>query len=233
VNCAEVLSTLSTASLRDMTPDSPVMAHCANCAECSRVTTIVRQQEYEAATTLNGLAPMSNPIALAEQAVERSRRRKLGRVAVMMTGTALVATIWIASWLTIIPALNRGDAVRASSLRTETIPLSCLSPQQAADIINPYVRSRGSTYYTPTTGIAAITIRGTAAEIAKSRDLLHEFETDPGAACRPSSVTPASPAPEAVTEGAAGGAAGGVAGSMVPELAGDPAGKVATKPKTK
>ena len=183
MTCAEVLATLSTASLREMTSDSAVMAHCGTCPDCARVTTMVREKEYEAATVLNGLSPMSNPIAVAEQSVITSKRRGVGRVAVMISGTALVVTIWIAASLTVIPALNHADARRSSGLRTETVPLTCLSPQQAADIINPYVRSHGSTYYIPTTGIAAITVRGTAEELAKSRNLIHDFESDPNAAC--------------------------------------------------
>ncbi|HVS60697.1 MAG TPA: hypothetical protein VHE82_08420 [Gemmatimonadaceae bacterium] len=101
----------------------------------------------------------------------------------MISGAALVATIWIAASVTVIPALNRADANIARRLRTETMQLSCLSPQQAADIINPYVRSHGSTYYIPTTGISAITVRGTAEELAKSRNLIRDFESDPKAAC--------------------------------------------------
>jgi hypothetical protein len=183
MTCTEVLATLSTASLREMTPDSPVMVHCDTCPDCARVTTILRDREYEAATVLNGLPPMSNPIAVAEQSVLTSKRRRLGRVAVMISGAALVATIWIAASVTVVPALNRADANIATRLQTETMQLSCLSPQQAADIINPYVRSHGSTYYIPTTGISAITVRGTAEERAKSRNLIHDFESDPKAAC--------------------------------------------------
>jgi hypothetical protein len=183
MTCAEALKTLSTASLRDMAPDSEVMLHCETCADCARVTTVLRDKEYEAASVLNGLPPMSNPMMVAERSVETSRRRRMGRVAVIASGTALVATIWIAAWLTVIPALNVADARRVVSLHTETIPLSCLSPQQAADIINPYIRSHGSAYYVPSTGISAITVRGTAQELAKSRDLIHDFESDPNAAC--------------------------------------------------
>jgi hypothetical protein len=62
--------------------------------------------------------------------------------------------------------------------------LTCLSPQQAADLINPYVRSHGSNWYIPKSGISVITIRGTGDELAKSRDLIAQFETDPGAACK-------------------------------------------------
>jgi hypothetical protein len=184
MNCAQVLSTLSTASLRDMTPDSDVMVHCDTCPDCARVTTILRDREYEAATVLNGLPPMSNPISVAEQSVMTSKRRFLGRMAVIASGTALVATIWIAASLTIIPALNVADARRVPPpLATETMSLRCLSPQQAADIINPYVRSHGSTYYIPTTGISAIAVRGTPEELSKARSLIHDFEGDPKAAC--------------------------------------------------
>ncbi len=183
MTCEDCLSALATASLRDMTPDSAVMQHCATCPDCARVTTVLREKEYETATVLNTLSPMSNPLTVAENAVGIAQRRRMGRVVVMMTGAALVATIWIVAATLVIPALDRGDIRNASTLRTETMQLSCLTPRQAADIINPYVRSRGSTYYVPSTGIAAITVRGRPDELAKSRDLIAHFERDPSAAC--------------------------------------------------
>ena len=145
---------------------------------------MVRAQEYEAATILNNLRPMSDPVALAQHSVASSRRRKMGTVAVVITGAALVATTWIAASLTIIPALNKADSRQAASLRTETIPLSCLSPQQAGDIISPYVRSQGSSFYVPNSGIRAITVRGNVYEISSAREIIGQFENDPGAACR-------------------------------------------------
>jgi hypothetical protein len=183
MTCAEVLETLSTASLRDMPADSAVMVHCAACPDCARVTTLLREKEYEAASVLNGLPPMSNPITLAEESVVTSKRRRAGRIAVIGTGAALVATIWIAASLTIFPELIHSDSP-PSELRTESMQLTCLSPQQAADLINPYVRSHGSNWYIPKSGISVITIRGTGDELAKSRDLIAQFETDPGAACK-------------------------------------------------
>src|SRR4051812_1100718 len=102
MTCAEVLSTLSTTSLRDMTADSPVMAHCASCPDCARVTTALRDREYVAASVLNGLPPLSNPIAIAQQSVVIAKRRRLGSFAVLAAGTALAATIWIAASLSII-----------------------------------------------------------------------------------------------------------------------------------
>jgi hypothetical protein len=184
MTCGECLSELATGSLRELPSDSAVMLHCATCPDCSRLTTLLREREYNAANVLNNLSPMSNPITLAESSVRTAHRRRIGRVVVMLSGAALVITIWIAMATIFVPAMNRADLNTSSALRTETIPLSCLSPQQAADIINPYVRSRGSTYYLPTSGISAITVRGNATEVAKSRNLIRDFENDPAAACR-------------------------------------------------
>ena len=189
MTCAECLSELATGSLREMPSDSAVMLHCATCPDCSRLTTLLREREYNAANVLNNLPPMSNPITVAETSVRTAQRRRVGRVLVMLSGAALVITIWIAAATIFIPAMNRADLNTSSTLRTETIPLSCLSPQQAADIINPYVRSQGSTYYVPTSGISAITVRGNASEVAKSRNLIRDFENDPAAACRNTKAT--------------------------------------------
>jgi len=195
MTCEECLSELATGSLREMPPDSSVMLHCATCPDCSRLTTLLRDREYSAANVLNDLPPMSNPITVAETSVRTAHRRRTGRVVVMLSGAALVVTIWIAAATTILPALRGADAGTGSALRTETIPLRCLSPQQAADIIDPYIRTRGSIYYVPTSGISAITVRGNASQLAKSRELLATFEEDPAAACR---STPAAMAVKAM-----------------------------------
>jgi hypothetical protein len=172
---------------------------------------------------------MSNPVTLAEKSVVTSKRRRVGRIAVIGTGAALVATVWIAASLTIIPQLNQADARVASELRTETIQLNCLSPQQAADIINPYVRSRRSTYYIPTSGISAITVRGNANELAKSRDLIAQFETDPGAACKMRGGADIKSAADAMAPAIAGEV---VRGIMLGEATSAPPAKVADKVPT-
>ncbi len=183
MTCEECLSELATGSLREMAGDSTVMQHCATCPDCSRLTTLLRDREYNAANVLNNLPPMSNPITLAETAVTTAHRRRVGRVVVMISGAALVVTIWFSAATLILPAM-RSNGRTASTLLTETIPLSCLSPQQAADIIDPYLRTAGSLYFVPKSGISAITVRGTAAQLNKSKDLIRNFESDPAAACR-------------------------------------------------
>ena len=214
MTCEECLSELATGSLRDLPSDSAVMRHCVTCPDCSRLTTLLRDREYEAATVLNNLPPMSNPLTVAEMSVHTAQRRRVGRVVVMISGAALAITIWIAAATTIFPRLNPvGHQVASSVLRTETMPLTCLSPQQAADIINPYVRSRGSTYYMPTSGISAITVRGTADELAKSKSLIQEFEKDPTAACRNGPADVFKRLQQQLIEANGGGSAPVIAGS--------------------
>jgi len=186
MNCKECLSALKTESLRDMTVDSEVMQHCATCPECARVTTMVRDREYEVATVLNSLPPMSNPLLVAETAGATAHRRRIGGLVVMASAVVGAIIVWIVSATMVIPGLQRAGVIGGTApgvLRTETITLSCLSPQQAGDIINPYVRSGGSRYFIPSSGIAAITVRAMPDEIAKSRTLIRKFERDPSAAC--------------------------------------------------
>src|SRR5687767_552166 len=136
MTCKECLAALETESLREMTPDSPVMQHCARCPDCARVTTMLRDREYETATVLNTLPPMSSPLAVGEAAVRTAQRRRVGRVAVMISGAALVVTLLIVAVTIVYPAFEDGDT-RLAGVRTETMQLSCLSPQQARDIIGP------------------------------------------------------------------------------------------------
>lgn len=227
MNCQECLAVLETGSLRELMPDSPVYAHASTCPDCARVTTLLRDREYEAATMFNNLGSTMHPATVAEHAIALSRRRRIGKIVTMMTGTALAATIWLAAQFTFIPMMNRADESNARTLHTETIPLHCLSPVQASDIINPYVRSHGSTYYVPSSGLGAITVRGTLGEISKSRELISEFENDASAACRASGAgfngnAPVTPGP--VTTGPV--TTGPV--TTAPVLAGD---KLPSEPK--
>ncbi len=188
MTCEECLSALETESLRNTSPDSAVMEHCATCPDCARVTTMVRDKEYETATILNSLPPMSNPLTVAETAGRTAQRRRVGGFVVTLSAIVGVVIIWVVSATMVVPGLHRagviGSAPTTGRMRTETMQLTCLSPQQAADIINPYVRDHGSAYYLPSSGISAITVRGTPEELAKSRDLISHFERDPNAACR-------------------------------------------------
>src|SRR5258705_4481084 len=108
MTCEECLSALETESLREMTADSAVMQHRATCPECARVTTMVRDREYETATILNSLPPMSNPLMVAETAGLTAHRRRVGRVVVVGSAIAGGLILWVVLGAMIVPGPHSG-----------------------------------------------------------------------------------------------------------------------------
>ena len=184
MNCRDCLEEMATGSLRELTADSPVSRHAASCPDCGPLLTQLRDREYAAATALNTLPPLSNPITVAENAARLSRRRRLGGVVTTIAAIALALSIWFAAD-TVVPDLRRAARNQMPVLFSETLPLSCLSPDQAGEIVEPYLRSNGSAYYTAP-GVAAITLRATSRELAAARNVLKEFDNDRKSSCHAS-----------------------------------------------
>ena len=184
MDCRECLEELATGSLRELTSESPVFRHAGSCPDCGPLLTQLRDREYAAATTLNNLPPLSNPITVAETAGRLSRRRRMGRVVTTIAAVALAISVWFAAD-TMIPDFKRAARNQIPILHTATIPLSCLSSDQAGEIIEPYIRSHGSAYY-PTAGVAAITVRATSIELAEVRNVLKDFDNDRRSSCHAS-----------------------------------------------
>jgi hypothetical protein len=180
MNCHECLEELATGSLRELAPESPVSRHAANCPDCGPLLTQLRDREYQAATVLNTLPPLSDPVIVAENSGRLARRRRLGSVVVTLMAIALGLTIWFAADTMIS---DFGHSQFNDNLRTETISLSCLTPEQAGQIISPYVRARGSMYYVGPPGVAAITVHGTPSELSQVRTLLRNFDNSRNASC--------------------------------------------------
>ncbi len=180
MNCRDCLEELATGSLRELTPESAVSRHAANCPDCGPLLTQLRDREYQAATVLNNLPPLSDPLVVAESSGRLARRRRLGGVVVTLMSIALGLTIWFAADTMIS---DFGHSQFTSDLRTETISLSCLTPDQAGEVISPYVRSHGSTYYVGPPGVSAITVRATPSELAQVRTLLRNFDNSRNASC--------------------------------------------------
>lgn len=181
MNCRKCLDELATGSLRELTQESAVSRHAASCPDCGPLLTQLRDREYQAATVLNNLPPLSDPILVAHTSARLARRRRIGRVVVTLTAIALALTIWFAADTMVTDFGAKPFSVDV--LRTETIALSCLSPEQAGEIISPYVRSNGSTYYVPPAGVSAITVRATPRELGQVRALLRDFDSGRNTTC--------------------------------------------------
>lgn len=175
IGCRECLSAASTADLGDMQPPSAIGLHCATCPDCARVITEVRDRETQIASALGQLRMTGYPAMLAEQAVASSRRLTArfwrgGLFAAFVT-TAMVG---IANGL--IPAYEREVQIAlGGDMVTETIKLSCITPQQASDLATPLLRSGKPALYTAR-DISAVTVRGVRREFAAAKAAIKEFD---------------------------------------------------------
>jgi hypothetical protein len=103
----------------------------------------------------------------------------------------LAATIWIAVVRVVLPSARATAEMTTSHQVTETLTLKCLSPEQAGELISPYVRSNGSLYYLPKSSLQVITVRATPGEMTAVKALLSRFDTAPAGSC--SVAPPAAP----------------------------------------
>src|SRR5256714_13386302 len=136
MNCQECLEELATGSLRELSADSSVSRHAATCPDCGPLLTQLRDREYQAATILNTLPPISDPIIVAETAGKLSQRRRMGGVVVTLASVALGLSIWFAA-VTLVPGVFDGGGGGGGLLKGIN-PVSWLCPQQAGGGHHPY-----------------------------------------------------------------------------------------------
>jgi len=186
--CAECLSAISTSSLSQLGPGSAVAVHCETCAECSRTAYELRYAEYRLAAALNDMKPRTEPMEIADTAVNDSellRRKKIGKLLRVGLAAALVVTAWVGVDQ-LGPRLQRGLG-SPGEIETETMELSCLTPAQASELVTPYLRSNGAAVYLHEQP-RAITMRGIHRELEQARSQLIHFEYPPGCSL-PASAT--------------------------------------------
>ena len=167
--CTECLEAIATSRLSDLHANPLVQAHCATCAQCSQVANEVSYAEKRLAMTLSELRPGVPSYGVASGAItgaERMRRRGVARWirrGLAAFGAFLLATYFIEKRSVPPP------------LETKTVPLMCITPEAATDIVTPYLRASGSAVWSAR-GVRAITVRGTHVETEKVLSLLDAFE---------------------------------------------------------
>jgi hypothetical protein len=182
VNCQECLEALSTASITELEQNKPVRLHYSACAECSRVVRLVANGERDLAAVLNGIPSRVVATVTAETAIAVAARKKTARILSIVFAALVVVILW-ATWMqVIVPSIEVAAELSRSKLITETTELRCISPEQAGDLISPYVRSNGSAYYIVKAPVNTITVRATREEMINVRILLTRFDNG-GAVC--------------------------------------------------
>lgn len=180
MNCEEYLLMIETASVGEIEQSTRIREHAASCEDCTRVIRLIAESEHDLAAALDDVSSSVPASQTAESAILIAKRRKAGR----LFAGGLLVLFAIAAWFTwvlvIAPGIRATVESAAPNLHTETIPLQCLLPKQAGDLISPYVRSNGSAYYLAKPPMQVITVRATPEELRKVKTLLGQFDK-PGA----------------------------------------------------
>jgi hypothetical protein len=149
--------------------------------------TLIAAGERDLANLLAEHSSNRLPSHTAETAINRAKRRRMGVVLSGVFAILLAATVWVA-WIRVEGLLGRATAEMTTNHKlTETLDLKCLSPEQAGELISPYVRSNGSLYYLPKSALRVITVRATAQEMGAVKVILGRFDTAPAGSC---AITP-------------------------------------------
>lgn len=167
ISCRECLTTVSTGGYGEMLPATEVGLHCAICPDCARVVTEVKDRENRIANALAQLRMTSPPAAVAQHAVVSHRRLKAHILRMGLMG-ALIATISIGIFNRLIPAFERAVPAFGGDMVTATIPLNCITQQQATDLATPFLRSNKPGVYTAR-DIQAVTLRGVRRELMQAK----------------------------------------------------------------
>lgn len=176
MNCEEYLSIIETASLGEIEQNTRLRQHAASCEDCSRVIRLIAEGEHDLAMALDNVSSSIPASQTAEAAIVIAKRRRVGRLFAGLFVVLIAITAWITWVQLIVPSMRATVEIAAGNLRTETIPLQCLSPNQVGDLISPYVRSSGSAYYPAKAPMTVITVRATPEEIQKVKALLDQFD---------------------------------------------------------
>jgi hypothetical protein len=166
--------------------------HIASCETCTRAAEILRTaQEGLSASLALASAHKETPQLMADYAYKRVRRERLVWWTVLPV--IIVAFVFGAAML----ATNFGPGVRRyftppPTVETRTFSLSCLSGEQAASLLTPYLPSPQNPMWQAEAfdvrpaggGIRAVTVRAPGTTLALVPVLLERFERDPNAACR-------------------------------------------------
>lgn len=191
MTCDIYLALLSSTPLGEA-PQLPAADHVSQCRECQRVAQVIVERERRLLSAYRQLDSAWPAGHIAEAAaVTAGRRRSVASFYRFCTAAVLLALLAAATFEIVVPRIR--SATRERTLITETFTLRCLTSTQAGSLIQPYVRSNGSAYYTPDARDILI-VRATEEELMKTRATLDRFDDPAAGVCGvPKRSTTASP----------------------------------------
>jgi len=194
--CGELLHTVDLRALSEATSDDPagtdgalMLAHLRSCRRCGSAAELLIAGERALARDLGDVTSRHAPDEVARHAWTsmRARRRRF----VIATIAVAVAIIGAGTASYVIVPEARRLLAPPPPVVTRTFPLTCLSAEQAASLLRPYLpvpenpRWQAERFdVSPAVGVGAVTVRAPQELIDRVPTLLAEFERYPTAACR-------------------------------------------------
>jgi hypothetical protein len=142
--------------LSDMRPGTAAALHLESCPQCASIAQEIAYAERRLSLALAATQSSFTPEELSHGALLGSERERRTNVASWARGGLTAIGVAIGLFFVgnfIIPVSQQSDKIR-----TETISLRCLTPEQAMEIATPYLRSDGS--ISSPKGMRFVTIRG-------------------------------------------------------------------------
>ena len=188
MTCAECREALLTADLRSAVSSD---AHLRECEQCARIAETLVVAQNALAESLADVEDRRVAFdAIASFAFTRVRRERVMRRILVPVALVLVVLAGVAITRTIPEIKRLTDA--PPTVETRVFSLRCLSGEQAASILRPYLplpqnpRWQAEMFDVRPTGqgLQAVTVRAPASTLAIVPSVLERFENDPRAACR-------------------------------------------------
>ena len=194
--CAECLTELSTMRVGDMRAGTPAALHLESCPRCASIAEEIAYAERRLSIALAETGSSYLPEELSHAALlgsERQRRKVVGRwVRGVLAVLGCVTFYWFMDNV-IVPSARQSEKIR-----TETISLRCLTPEQATEIATPYLRSTGS--ISSPKGMRIVTIRGKDDEFKQAYTRIKRIDAEQNCQLpNPASADPSATTPQPAT----------------------------------
>jgi hypothetical protein len=176
MNCDDYLSMLATLPVEELASGG-ARDHAARCRECDRITRVVAERERNMLMAFGDLHPSVPAGQVAARALVASRRRTVGLYYRIGLGVATVAAIFFM----IVSRQPTAPSPGASVL--ETFRLRCLSPEQAAELLRPYIQSTGRVSFQPNSPLGIINIEASPQQIERARSVLERYDNATESQC--------------------------------------------------
>ena len=186
MNCDTYLSMVATLPVEELAHGA-AREHAAGCRDCDRVTCVVVERERSmqlAFGTLHSSVPSEQ---VAARALTASRRHLVALWYRIGLGVALASSGVYFVQARLFPPPPAVPTVR------EMFPLRCISSEEAAELLRPFLGKSGRLSIHPNSRIGIVEVEAPLSQMAKARQVLERFDNPAQSFCAARITVPKAP----------------------------------------